>query len=305
MDRQREAERARMVAQYRSDIRPVIEDLQQAGFGVDSLEELKKIGSDHWRLVGSTEYDRALPILIEHLRLPYSDQVATVLGAAVAVPGAQPYWQDLKSLYLTEIRRQPKEQLAYALAVSASEDNVDELIDLLRDDSNGESRVYLLLAFDRRAVGYRAVRQARFATVAAELQLDPQLERAIEGLHWSSRPHRRASRHEVTKFDAGGLTETSASIDLGAFYSILNGLVDLGIGFRKTFGREIRSAVKALEPEEEARFAFELGDDLKSPLFVTVHMDDVDSPDVWFFAPAPVIGLISRLIEGVLGFAVN
>ena len=295
-----------MVEKFDHDVRPVIEDLQRAGFKVESLEELQKLGTNdrHW-LVGSDEYDRAVPVLIEHLKRPYSDHVATALAAAVAVPGAEPYWQKLKALYVTESRPLFKERLAYAMAVSAPDENIDELIDLVRDPSNGESRFYLLLAFDRRTTGYRASRQARFAEVVDDLRLDPDLQRAFDGLRWSSRPRQRRHPHRVASIDPAGLFEASAAFDVESLGRFLDGLVDLGIGFHRTFATEISAATKALDLEEAAHFRFDLDRDFSSPLLVTVQMDDVDAPDLWVFATVNVIDLITRLIERESGVVVN
>lgn len=305
MKRQSEAEDTRLSEQFDRDVHPVIEDLQRAGFAVESLEELRKLGTDnrHW-LVGSDEYDRAVPILIEHLKRPYPDHVAGALAAAVAVPGAEPNWESLKSLYRAESRILPKEQLAYAMAVSAPDAKIDELIDLVRDPSNGVSRFYLLAAFDGTASGYRASRQARFAEVVDDLRSDPDLRRAIEGLRWSSRPRQRSHPHQVDSIDTAGLSETSAAFDVESLGRFLAGLVDLGIGFQQSFATEVRAATKELEPEGDAHFQFEL-DQRALSLLITVHMDDVASPDVWLFARADVIDLISRLIEREYGDVAN
>jgi hypothetical protein len=260
---------------------------------------------DDARLVGGAEYDRALPILLVHLARPNSDHLAVVLAAALGVPGAQPFWHKLKSLYLAESRPQPRERLAFALAVSVADVDIDELIDLLRDPANGESRFYLLLAFDRRTTGYRAARRAKFAEVVEDLQLDPELNPYIEDLRWTSRPPQRASPHEVREFDAGGLAETSASFEIESLGAFFRALADLGVGFPKACAKELTAAIKRLDPDEQVHFAFDLDDDRTAPLFVIVHMDDADSPELWFFAHAEVTARISRLIEGTLGLAAN
>ena len=75
-----EQERQRQVAQWRRAEAPLVEELRESGFEVDSA----------WDLVNtSTPYPRALPILVKHLERPYPDRVREGIARALAVGDAQ------------------------------------------------------------------------------------------------------------------------------------------------------------------------------------------------------------------------
>ena len=105
-----------------------------------------------WDLVNTRErYDKALPILFEHLTKDYPDEILDGIARALAVPQALPYRPTLISLF----RRDPpvSEGFRYGLGIAISRttgpDNLQETIELAKDRSLGDSRLALLFAFKR------------------------------------------------------------------------------------------------------------------------------------------------------------
>ena len=128
-----------------------------------------------WDLVNTRErYDKALPILFEHLTKDYPDEILDGIARALAVPQALPYRPTLISLF----RRDPpvSEGFRYGLGVAIAHTtgpfNLSETIELARDRSLGESRSPLLLAIKRS-------RKPEIRQVIEELSHDPDLAKEI------------------------------------------------------------------------------------------------------------------------------
>lgn len=139
--RDREAEeRARRVAMLREAQEPLVADLRAAGVELDSV----------WDLVNTSQpYPQALPILIDHLHRSYPDRVREGIARALAVPDAGHAWITLRRLYDDEgAGSGTKDGLAAALAATATDDRIDEVIELLADAEHGESRLLLLQALE-------------------------------------------------------------------------------------------------------------------------------------------------------------
>jgi hypothetical protein len=137
---------------------PIVADLRRAGIKVDSV----------WDLVNtSVPYPAALPVLLEHLqRGGYPDPVMESLGSALAVEPAVFAWDALRELYLKAGGRGEEEGLAVALAASATGEHLEALIELLNEDSRGETRIHFLRPIKR--VGGRRGRE-----VLESLKSDP------------------------------------------------------------------------------------------------------------------------------------
>lgn len=122
--------------QLREDALPLLEELREAGWNVNSP----------WDLVNtSTPYTDAIPILLKHLTRPYMDRNREAIARALAVPGASYAWPALKQEYShAPSNTGVKSGLAVALSVIAKEDNIEDLVDLIKDPKNGESRILLL-----------------------------------------------------------------------------------------------------------------------------------------------------------------
>jgi hypothetical protein len=139
--RRQDEELERKKAEWRQAETPLIEQLREAGFEVDSA----------WDLVNtSTPYPEALPILLEHLERAYPDRVREGIARALAVPDARFGWETLTRLYRQEkVGTDAKDGLAVAIAATADDEALDEVISLARDAAHGESRLLLLRALAR------------------------------------------------------------------------------------------------------------------------------------------------------------
>lgn len=120
---------------------PILADLQAAGVEVQSV----------WDLVNTSEpYPAALPILLDHLqRGGYPDRVMESLGRALAVKPAAPAWETLRELYLKAEGRGEEEGLAVALAASATDAHLDDLVALLDESSRGSTQIHFLRPIKR------------------------------------------------------------------------------------------------------------------------------------------------------------
>ena len=115
---------------------PIVRNLRLVGVQVDSV----------WDLVNTSEpYPTALPVLIEHLeRGGYPDRVMESLGRALAVKPSVAYWDRLKARYLTPRNPGEEDGAAVALAASATNVQLDDLIGFLALPERGESRIYFI-----------------------------------------------------------------------------------------------------------------------------------------------------------------
>lgn len=175
----REQERLASVARVREEETPLVKELQAAGLTVQSVGDL----------VGTSEdYGRAVPILLKHLRVPYSDVVRSSIARALAIstPEVRRAWPVL----VEEFRMAPtgvgiiapgdtkerplgaKAGLACALSAAVTDDTLEELIELAKEPKHGESRVLLLSAL-------RVSRNPIAAQALRELANDPDLQREI------------------------------------------------------------------------------------------------------------------------------
>ncbi|GAC1677015.1 MAG: hypothetical protein NVS9B2_27830 [Steroidobacteraceae bacterium] len=147
----REKERAESIARIRAEAAPLLAELQAVGLKIQSVGDL----------VGMSErYERAIPVLLKHLLLPYSDVVKSTIARSLAVP--EPEVRKAWPILVEEYRKAPvgwgikapgdtkelklgaKDGLACALAVAVTDATLDGLIDLIKDPSHGESRILLL-----------------------------------------------------------------------------------------------------------------------------------------------------------------
>lgn len=133
-------ERRRAENTYSRAEAPVVEDLHRAGVAVRSV----------WDLVNTPNtYGHSIPILLEHLKRPYPDEVREGIARAMAVPEAKFAWPALVMLYRTESGPRTKAGLAVAIGNLADAQTLDEVVALAREPRNGDSRVLLLPAFER------------------------------------------------------------------------------------------------------------------------------------------------------------
>jgi hypothetical protein len=116
--------------------RPVIDELREVGVNVNSV----------WDLVNTAaSYERGIPILLKHLKQPYSDTTKEGIARALAVREARRAWPVLVSEYINAPRgTRTKDGLAVAIAAVATDDVMEELIQIIKDRFHGASRVLLL-----------------------------------------------------------------------------------------------------------------------------------------------------------------
>jgi hypothetical protein len=157
---ERERERNERSARLRVEEEPILVELRELGWKANSV----------WDLVNtSASYRESIPVLVRHLLLSYSDRTREGIARALAVPDAREAWPTLVAEYRKApmgeengIRLGAKDGLAVALAATATDNVIDELITLAKDRSHGSSRLLLL----------RALRKSK----------SPQAKRAIEEL---------------------------------------------------------------------------------------------------------------------------
>ncbi|NCT92186.1 hypothetical protein GXB85_14675 [Cellulomonas sp. APG4] len=115
---------------------PIVADLRAAGIDVESV----------WDLVNTSEpYPAALPVLLRHLeRGGYPDRVMESMGRALAVKPTVTLWDRLKALYLAPRSAGEQEGAAVALAASATDAQIGDLIAFLSMEERGASRVYFV-----------------------------------------------------------------------------------------------------------------------------------------------------------------
>ena len=160
---QAEEQRQARTAKLRKAEAPLVNELQHAGYDVDSA----------WDLVNSTEpYLEALPILLDHLSNPYPGPVLEGIARALAVPEARFAWPVLVNRYREEQDPRAKAGMAVAIAATAEDSVLEELINLVTERSNGSSRVLLLSALERS-------KNPRGIATLVELQNDPDLKKEI------------------------------------------------------------------------------------------------------------------------------
>ncbi|SDO42947.1 hypothetical protein [Afipia sp. GAS231] len=167
---ERELALAKRVARHREEQAPIVSELQEAGIQLRFLRDL---------LTRSVPYPTAVPILLKHLALPYSDVTRETLARALAVRDARYAWSILAAEYRKAptgeengIRLGAKSGLAAALAAIATENVMDELIAIAKDRSHGSSRLLLLRVLKKSKSA--AAKQA-----IEELASDPDLKKEI------------------------------------------------------------------------------------------------------------------------------
>ena len=179
INKARQHERAERSARLRIEETPILVDLRKVGWNVESVWDLVNI---------SAKYAEAIPVLLKHLLLPYSDRTREGIARSLAVP--EPEVKKAWPMLVEEYRNAPmgqgilapgdtkeyrlgaKDGLAVALSVIASDAVIEDLIDLAKDRTHGESRVLLLS-------GLKKSKSAIAKQALDELAADPDLKKEI------------------------------------------------------------------------------------------------------------------------------
>lgn len=179
INKARERERVASVARIRAEAAPLLAELQATGLKIQSVGDL----------VGMSErYEQAIPILLKHLLMPYSDAVREGIARSLAVPESEvrKAWPILVEEYrkapmgwgitapgdTKEFRLGAKDGLACALSVAVTDETLEELIAIAKDRTHGESRILLLSALKKS-------KSPLAKQALAELASDPDLAKAI------------------------------------------------------------------------------------------------------------------------------
>ncbi|KAB8060432.1 hypothetical protein GCN74_09145 [Janthinobacterium sp. FT14W] len=185
INKKREEERMASVARIRVEAAPLLAELHAVGLKIKSVGDL----------IGRAErYEAAIPILLKHLQMPYSDVIKETIARSLAVPepAVMKAWPMLVDEYRNapmgwgikgpgdtkEFRLGAKDGLACALSIAVTNETMEELIDLVKDRTQGESRILLLSAL--RKSSNPLAQQA-----IEELSSDPDLAKEIAS--WRTR----------------------------------------------------------------------------------------------------------------------
>lgn len=143
---------------------PLVDELRAAEFMVESA----------WDLVNtSASYSKAVPILLAHLERPYPGPVREGIARALAIPEARVGWNVLTHLYAGEHDKRAKDGLAAAIAATADDNVIGDVVVLAKDPQHGPSRLLLLSALERSAdPGARAA--------LSDLGTDPDLRTEVQ-----------------------------------------------------------------------------------------------------------------------------
>ncbi|MDR6290869.1 hypothetical protein E9232_003395 [Inquilinus ginsengisoli] len=123
--------------------RPIIVDLSRMGFNVNSVWDLK---------AKYANYDGAISILLKHIVLDYPDIIKEGIARALAVPAGKSQFGFLISLFESSKKsNQPqfREGLASAISELAGDEDIDQIIRLITDESHGEVRLYFVVPLMR------------------------------------------------------------------------------------------------------------------------------------------------------------
>ncbi|MGB4415556.1 MAG: HEAT repeat domain-containing protein [Paludibacter sp.] len=131
---EKEEVRIALEAAYAEDEKPLIDALVEAGLNVTSS----------WDLVNTkSSYKVAIPILVEHLPKPYHIKNKEGIVRALAVKEAKGV---ACRAIIDEYHRAPKDDFNYrwtfgnTMAVIITAEYVDDVIAIVQNESNGESR---------------------------------------------------------------------------------------------------------------------------------------------------------------------
>lgn len=143
-EKRREERAAEMAERQRllwEDAAPLKQDLKSIGWDVNTAWDL---------LTSKKPYPEAILILMHHARQPYLDRNKEGIARALAIPGASFLWPFLKS----EFEAAPngsgyKMALGLALSKVVKSKDIDKLIELAKDRSQGQDRLALLVRLRR------------------------------------------------------------------------------------------------------------------------------------------------------------
>jgi hypothetical protein len=141
-----EAERRAVREALTQAERPLVDELRAAGIAIRSAWDLYKVPES-----GEVAY----PILVKHLRLDYPERVLEGIARAFTKEVARRHWQELLTIYVSEVRGEAQDGLAATLSGCATRVHYDDLLEILSNEALGPTRIYFLRPVNR--IGNRAI----------------------------------------------------------------------------------------------------------------------------------------------------
>lgn len=161
------AELEKRWAERDAALKPVEEDLRASGApSISALSSQMKPPNVY----------KAIPILLAHLQKPYPTDARAVIALALQEPETRPHWHELTRLYRDERDERIKAHLGCAILVCADAKVLDDVITLVRDKTQGSSRVPLLGVLEKS-------KDPRALAAIDELADEPDLREEIKAIH--------------------------------------------------------------------------------------------------------------------------
>lgn len=159
-----EKERDQYERWYREQEKPIIDALKESGIDVQFVMDLYRNKN--------IQHEIAIPILFSHLEMSYPEPIRDELARALGIKNVPGLFDRLRESFLKEKSENVKDALADSLAYTATRRDIPSVVELLRNPSNGSSRIFLLRVL-------RRSRQPECKKILEELKSDPELEREI------------------------------------------------------------------------------------------------------------------------------
>lgn len=161
----KDAELAKRRAQLRVEAKPLLDDLAALGIAVESAWELNS---------GYANYEAAIPVLLSHLKRPYSPRISEGIARALAFKEARlTAWEPLLKILRTKsFSGRVADGVMAAISEMARPADIQTLIELMEDNSLGSQRMLLVSNLMRSKKP-----EARSALL--RLQNDPELQKEI------------------------------------------------------------------------------------------------------------------------------
>lgn len=159
----------------------LVADLCVAGFEVTSIHDLYKVKGSH---------AKAVPILLSHFSRPYPPAIRDCIARSLAVPEVKAMvWPELLRLFRIEAMGNVKDGLAVAIAELATEQVIGDVLELVRDRRQGDSRLLLLSALNKS-------KDPRGKQTILDLADEPDLREEIKAIRkkWERNAIKRAQK---------------------------------------------------------------------------------------------------------------
>lgn len=134
--------RVELVEKLRAASESILIDLRRAGVSLPSVAS---------RIASKEDYEKALPIFVRHLKLDYPVQLLEAIARNMASYKSNAYLDQVVDVFLHTKHKSTPFHFSLALVISSwvSNEDVDKLFALIRNESLGEGRLGLLGALKR------------------------------------------------------------------------------------------------------------------------------------------------------------